>query len=177
MWGILESTFTLVLCAQYWKKPRNHTATFYRPQRSCEGYVFTPVCDSVNRGGVPDQVHPPWNQVPPGPGTPPCDQVLPPGPGTHPGHKVPPVTRYSPLWPGTPPRTRYTPPWPGTLPWPGTPPPEQSKMEDTVNVRTVRILLECILVIFRMSPPSVSVMLVAVVHRIIWSGVSVFKYI
>ena len=24
----------------------------YRPQRSCEGYVFTPVCHSVHRGGV-----------------------------------------------------------------------------------------------------------------------------
>ena len=25
----------------------------YRPQRSCEGYVFTPVCHSVHRGGLP----------------------------------------------------------------------------------------------------------------------------
>ena len=36
-----------------------------------QGYVFTGVCDSVHRGGVPDQVHPP------GPGTPP-NQVHPP---------------------------------------------------------------------------------------------------
>ena len=28
---------------------------FYRPQRSCEGYVFTRVCDSVHRGGVLSQ--------------------------------------------------------------------------------------------------------------------------
>ena len=27
----------------------------YRPQRSCEGYVLTPVCDSVCRGGVLSQ--------------------------------------------------------------------------------------------------------------------------
>ena len=24
---------------------------YYRPQRSCEGYVFTGVCDSVHKGG------------------------------------------------------------------------------------------------------------------------------
>ena len=48
---------------------------FYHPQQSCEGYVFTPVCDSVNRDGgagclpkcmlgytPPDQ-----KQTPPGP--------------------------------------------------------------------------------------------------------------
>ena len=29
---------------------------FYHPQRSCEGYVFTPVCDSVN-WGVSAQVY------------------------------------------------------------------------------------------------------------------------
>ena len=28
---------------------------FYRPQQSCEGYVFTPVCDSVHRGDVLSQ--------------------------------------------------------------------------------------------------------------------------
>ena len=53
-----------------------------------QGYVFTGVCDSVHRGGVPAQV-PPQDQVPPRPGTPP-------GPGT------PPQTRHTP-------RTRYTP--------------------------------------------------------------------
>ena len=49
----------------------------YRPQRSCEGYVFTPVCHSVHRGVClsacwdatpPDQAHPrdqapPWKQT------------------------------------------------------------------------------------------------------------------
>ena len=49
----------------------------YRPQRSCEGYVFTPVCHSVSRGrGVclssacPLEYHPPGSR-PPGPGSPP----------------------------------------------------------------------------------------------------------
>ena len=28
------------------------TWSYYRPQRSCEGYVFTRVCDSVHRGGA-----------------------------------------------------------------------------------------------------------------------------
>ena len=82
-------------------------------------------------GGVPDQVHPPWDQVhPPGPGTPP-------GPSTPPRTRFPqtrytpgtrsPQTRYTPrtrspqnqvhpLGPFTPPRTRYP---PGTryTPW------------------------------------------------------------
>ena len=77
--------------------------TCYRPQRSCEGYVFTGVCLSTGGEGVPDQVHPPRSrhplrsrytpleQTPPdqvhplGQGTPPpWDQVHPPGPGTHP---------------------------------------------------------------------------------------------
>ena len=34
---------------------------FYRPQRSCEGYVFTHVCHSVHEGGA-------WSQGVPGPG-------------------------------------------------------------------------------------------------------------
>ena len=81
-----------------------------------QGYVFTGVCDSVHGGGVPDQVPPqdqvhPLDQVhppgpgftPPGPGTPPRDQV-PPGPGTPPWNQVhPPPDQYTP-W------TRYTPP-------------------------------------------------------------------
>ena len=88
-----------------------------------QGYVFTGVCDSVHRGGVPDQVHPPGPCAPPRPGTPP-DQVHPLGPGEPPSLQ----TRYTPR-PGTPPRTRYTPPdQPGTHqtrytpPGPGTPP-------------------------------------------------------
>ena len=51
----------------------------YRLQRSCEGYVFTPVCYSVHRGGLPECMlgyhHPlgadtPLDQAPPGAGTP-----------------------------------------------------------------------------------------------------------
>ena len=95
----------------------------YRPQRSCEGYVFTSVYLSTWGGGY-------LTRYPPGPGTPPWDQVHPrtryttPGPGTphppdqvHPWDQVhpprdqvhPPRTRYTPPGPGTP-RTRYTPP-------------------------------------------------------------------
>ena len=60
----------------------------YRRQRSCEGYVFTPVCHSVHKGVLPqcmlgcqpqwtmqhpqDQAHhPPGPCTSPGPGTPP----------------------------------------------------------------------------------------------------------
>ena len=95
-----------------------------------QGYVFTGVCDSVHRGGVPDQV-PPRDQV-----HPPWDQVHPPRPGT------PPRTRYTPLGPGTPPRDQV-PPDQVHPPGPGTPPRDQG---DTVYARAVRILLECILV-------------------------------
>ena len=60
--------------------------------------------------------------------------------------QVPPLgTRY------TPPGTRYTPwdqvpPGPGTPPGPGIPPGPGTPPGDTVYVRVVRILLECILV-------------------------------
>ena len=44
---------------------------FYRPQRSCgQGYVFTRVCDSVNRGGSAS-VHAGIPPLPPGADTPP----------------------------------------------------------------------------------------------------------
>ena len=95
---------------------------------------------------------PPGTRYTPGPGTPP-DQVHPPGPGTPQDQVHPPGTRYTP--PG-----RYT-PWgqvhppdqvpplgPGTLPRPGTPPQEQCMLGDKGNKRTVRILLECILLVF-----------------------------
>ena len=38
----------------------------YRLQRSCEGYVFTPVCHSVHRGVYLSAC---WDTIPPGPGT------------------------------------------------------------------------------------------------------------
>ena len=80
-----------------------------------QGYVFTGVCDSVHRGGVPDQVHPPGPGTPPQTRYTPPDQVHPPwdhplvhppGPGTPPRDQepgTPPQTRYTPLGPGTPP--------------------------------------------------------------------------
>ena len=76
------------VAARVWESAR---AMFLPPATKLgQGYVFTGVCDSVHRGGVPDQVHPP-----PGPGTP-----L--GPGTPPtGTRYTPGTRYPP---------RYTPP-------------------------------------------------------------------
>ena len=53
---------------------------YYRPQRSCEVYVFTPVCHSVHRGKGFASVHagipPPRSRHPPRPGTPP-DQAPP----------------------------------------------------------------------------------------------------
>ena len=137
-----------------------------------QAYVFTGVCDSVHRGGVPDQVHPPgtrytspqtrytlqdqvhpWDQVHHlGPDTlsppdqvhhPPWDQVHPPG------------TRYTPLGPGTPPRTRYTPgprytPRTWYPPGPGTP---RAQHAGRYGLRAaVRILLECNLVFVRTFP-------------------------
>ena len=63
-----------------------------------QGNIFTPVCHSVHRGGVPDQVHPPGTRyTPPWTRYTPWDQVHPLGPGTPPG------TRYTPMGPGTPP--------------------------------------------------------------------------
>ena len=80
---------------------------------------------SVHRGGVPDQVH-----------TPPEEQT-PPGTRYTPWSRHPPRARFTPQdqvhpppGPGTPPRTRYTPP-----------------SEIRPLLRTVRIILECILVI------------------------------
>ena len=110
----------------------------YHPQRSWGKVMFLQVCVILfTGGGVPDQVHPPWDQVhPPGPGTPagqgtpprtrytpPWDQVHPPGtrytprPGTPPPPNPPTPTRYTPWDQVHPPKTRYTPqPGPGTSP-------------------------------------------------------------
>ena len=120
----------------------------YRLQQSCEGYVFTGVC--VSTGGVPDQVHPLYDQVyPPSQvnplghvhpwaGAPPPDQVHPPG-------QVHPLGPGTPPRPGTSPMTRYTPPGPGTPPRQVHPnPPEIQPL-----LQTVCILLECILVFIR----------------------------
>ena len=71
----------------------------YRPQRSREGYVFTPA--SVH-AGIPhplDQAPPgskyPLEQAPPRPGTPPGTRH-PPRPGTHPRDQAAPRTRHPP---------------------------------------------------------------------------------
>ena len=86
------------------RAPKN----YYRPQRSCEGYVFTPVCLSTGGGGLPQCMlgyQPPGPDTPLGPdppGTrhPPQDQATPPG------TRHPPKTRYlphqAPLGPGSP---------------------------------------------------------------------------
>ena len=94
---------------------------YYRPQRSCEGYVFTPVCHSVHGGstwaGTPprrytltptprDQVHPPGRYTP--------GQVNPTRAATPPGRYTPPPR----------PRTWYT-PWNQVHPQVGTPPQDQ----------------------------------------------------
>ena len=114
----------------------------YTPQTRYLQTRYTPL-DQVHPPGPgtpPDQVHP-LDQVPPlGPGTPTPDQVHPPAPGT-------PQTRYTPQdqvppRPGTPP-LHQVPPGPGTPPRDQVHPPVQSMLGDTVNARSVRILLEC----------------------------------
>ena len=91
----------------------------YRPQRSCEGYVFTGVC--LSTGGCLPQcmvgyTHPPPEQTPP-------EQTPP--PSRHPRADTP-QSRHP---PGADPPSRHP------------PPPEIRPL-----LRTVRILLECILV-------------------------------
>ena len=108
-----------------------------------QGYVFTGICHSLNRGGQyltryppqtrytpqdqvhlpgpgtplpPDQVHLPQDQVPPGTRYTPPDQVQPPGTRYPPRPGTPPGTRYTP-------QTRYTHPGPGTPPWTRYTPP------------------------------------------------------
>ena len=106
---------------------------YYRPKRSFgQGNVFTGVCHSVNRGGVPDQAPPGTRQVhPPRPGryAPLTRQVHPPRPGAH-----PPDQAGTPFWDQVPPRTgtltrtRQIHPQDqaGTPPRPGAHPPDQA---------------------------------------------------
>ena len=100
-------------------------------------------CLSVHRGstwaGTPrDQVHPQGPGTPPRTRYTPWDQVHPPGPGTPPQNQVPPTPwdQVHPPGPDTTPRDQVHPP--GTQ---YTPPPRRRLL-----LRTVRILLECILV-------------------------------
>ena len=102
---------------------------FYRPQRSCEGYVFTPVCLSTG-GGLPQHML----GYPPGAGTPQSRHP----PGTrHPQSRHPPGTKHP---------QEQAPPGADTPTGAGTsrtrPPPPSRQL----RLRTVRILLECILV-------------------------------
>ena len=78
----------------------------YRPQRSCgQGYVFTRVCDSVNRGeGGLWRTPPGPGRHPPGPGRhPPGPGTPPPGPGRHPPNQAHPRAQPPPRGPGRPP--------------------------------------------------------------------------
>ena len=123
---------------------------FYRPQRSCgQGYVFTRVCDSVHRGGSPENP-PRTRQTPPPPprqGEPPQTRQTPPGPGRPPGTRQTPPGRENPPDQADPPGTRQTPPLgPRRTPPAGRTPPPGRRLQHTVNERPVRILLECILV-------------------------------
>ena len=150
--------------------PTEYTIFQFLPpaKEVCEGYVFTPVCQSFcSHGGVPGQVPPSQAPCPPGrypparytpparypPARHPAPRQVPPKPGTHPS-QVHPLGGYTP-WAGTPqaatPLGRCTPPGRYT-PQAGTPPGqvhlpwEQCMLGDMGNKRAVHIPLECILV-------------------------------
>ena len=131
---IFSRDFLAGTCSQ-----NNRIQTIFTAHKVCEGYVFTGVCLST-RGEYLGRY---------------------PLTGTTLG-RYNPLGRYTPSWAGTPPagtpQGRY-------IPWAGTPPPGQVHPPggytpqagtplhhiacwNTVNKRTVRIPLECILVIF-----------------------------
>ena len=128
-----------------------------------QGNIFAPVCHSVHRGEYLGKYTPPWAGTPPCRYTPqagtPSGQVHTPWVGTPPSQVHPTPGRYPQA--GTSPQAGI--PWVGTPPWAGTPPrqvhptgqvhPREgthpiSVCWDTVNKRAVRILLECILVLW-----------------------------
>ena len=83
----LELDIINVMFQNQTKRIMSYLHSCYRPQRSCEGYVFTPVCQSfVHRGGVcpiacwdtPPRTK---NKHPPGPK---ADTPTPPGPKADP---------------------------------------------------------------------------------------------
>ena len=89
----------------------------YWPQRSCgQGNIFTPVCHSVHRGGLPQCM---LGYTPP---------TRPLTPGADPRDQTPPQEQ--------------TPPTPSFDQTPSA----RSRLQHTVYERPVRILLECILV-------------------------------
>ena len=105
--GCITASTNLWYAAHY----KHYNTFYYRPKRSFgQGNVFIGVCHSVNRGGVPDQAHPPSGRYTPLAGTPPWQ--------VHPLWQVHPPGRYTPL--------AATPPWqlhpPGSYtPLAGTP--------------------------------------------------------
>ena len=138
---------------------------YYRPQRSCgQGYVFT-LAVILSTGGsasvhagdttptakeTPLPRRPPCQGDPP-PRRPPCQGDTPcqgdPPPRRPPTKETPyqgdpPLLRRPPL-----PRRPPCPPCQGDSPAKETPPPPGSRFRHTVNERSVRILLECILVL------------------------------
>ena len=119
-----------------------------------QGNIFTPVCHSVHRGGLPSR-RPPGKEAPPGRETslgrrhPPARETPlgwrhPPWQGDPPGRRHPRQ--------GDPPGRRYPPGGRHPLPWEGgTPPSRETPRKESppprrLLLRAVRILLECILV-------------------------------
>ena len=83
----------------------------YRPQRSCEGYVFTPVCQSFcSHWGGGFCLSACWDTTPRGADTP-QEQTTPPGADTHlpPGSRSPPGADTSPREQTHPPESRQPP--------------------------------------------------------------------
>ena len=111
----------------------NKTSGYYRLKRSFgQGNIFTPVCHSVHRGGVPDQACPRDQAgTPPRTRYTPQDQVHPPD-HAHPPDQAgtpPEPGRYTPLWDQvhTPPLGPGTPPGPGRYtPWTRYTPQDQA---------------------------------------------------
>ena len=98
---------------------------FYRPQRSCgQGNIFTPVCHSVHRGGLPQCML----GYPPGSDSTPPDQADTPQTRHPPDQADPPWTRH------------HHPPDKADG-------PSRSRLQHAVYERPVSILLECILVL------------------------------
>ena len=101
----------------------------YRPQRSCEGYAFTRVCDSVHRGGCYPSMHCRWYPSMP------CSRSQ----GGHVCSQGVPALGRCLLWGSACSRGCACFRW-------GHEDPPKSRW---LLLRTVRILLECILVIIK----------------------------
>ena len=114
--------------------------TFLPPaNKVCEGYVFTPVCHSVHRGGGGLPNPPPRCRPPPD-----ADPLQMQTCHAHP-HAYPPPSRCRP--PGCRPAMHTPMHAPPPPPMQTPPPPSCGILRDTVNKRAVHIILKCILVI------------------------------